>query len=143
MFMATTVFAFLAVGLADGLYLMAAIASSLGSTPDRAKKHTCITVLMRFRMPGFTRHLVSVDGVDLQPLVDDVLLNRLLGQPRIQISWGSSKGELIRKVPPGLAPFEKIQLLQEFPLVAGDKVGAVNQVGGADRILAQTAGATP
>ena len=59
--------------------LMCSMASSTGSTLARAKKHGCITVLMRAPSSLSRATLVGVDRPHLEALVDDLDLH-LLGQ---------------------------------------------------------------
>ena len=56
-------------------FLIWAMASSRGSTPEMAKKQVCMMVLMRTPMPVCRGHLEGVDDVELELLGDDLLLH--------------------------------------------------------------------
>jgi hypothetical protein len=125
-------FALLAVGLADGV-LDGFDGLLPGHHPrqgEEAHLHDGVDAVAHARR--LARHLVGVDAVDLQPLVDDVLL-QLLGQAHPGF-LGVIEGGVDQEGGTGFGGLEQIQLLDEFPLVAGHEVGAFNQVGGADGV---------
>ena len=62
--------------------LMCPIASSRGNSPARAKKQLCIAVLIRAPMPASPGYVVTIDDLEPQLLVDDLLLHaRAAGGP--------------------------------------------------------------
>ena len=57
------------------VYLICSMASSRGSTPDRAKKQVCMIVLMRAPMPVALATVERVDDVELELLLDQRFLH--------------------------------------------------------------------
>ena len=56
-------------------FLICAIASSRGSAPEIAKKHVCMTVLMRPADAGLPGHRRASIAYNRETLVDNELLN--------------------------------------------------------------------
>ena len=86
-------------------------------------------VLMRPAHAGLLGHLVGVDGVDLEAQIDDAGL-ALVGEA-VPHLFGRVRGveEVSRSRTGGK---EGLVALEERPHVAGDEVGRIHEVGGAD-----------
>ena len=127
-------FTLLAVGFADG-FLNGCDGLIPGHHPGQGEEAHLHDGVDAVAHAGVARHLVGIDAVDLQPLVDDLLL-QLLGQAYPGF-LRVIKGGVDQEGGTGFGGLEQIQLFDEFPLVAGHEVGAVDQVGGADGIRAK------
>ena len=83
---------------------------------------------------GVARHLVGVDGVELDLLGDDVLL-RLLRQSRPHALLAGLAVE--QQDSAGLDHLGHVELLDKVRLMAGHEVGLFYQIGGVDGLLAE------
>ncbi len=83
---------------------------------------------------GGLGHLVGVDHVELQLLLDDLLLH-LAGQVVPHLVGGERRVQQEHRARPGIG--EHVVLLEEGELVAGHEAGALHQVRRADRPRAE------
>jgi hypothetical protein len=80
--------------------LMAATAWVRGSTPERAKKHGCMTVLMRWPMPASRATLAAFTTHSSRRLS---ITSRWTSWGRWPQTWSAGQGLLSRKVAPSAA----------------------------------------
>jgi hypothetical protein len=114
---------------------MCAIASSRGSVPEIAKKHVCMTVLMRVPMPALLGQCVGVDGEEAELLVDDSLLHlaRQVVPYLVGREWGVQQERRAR-----CRVFEHVDLVDELELMAGDEPGAIHEIRRSDGARARS-----
>ena len=113
--------------------LIFTIASSVGSTPEMAKKQVCSTVLVRPARPT-SRAICRVDGVQLDPLGEDLLLHR--ARERVPDLVGGVRA-VQQQRRPGCRMAQHVDPVQQAELVAADEAGLLDEVGRLDRLRAE------
>ena len=109
--------------------LIRVMASSGGRMPASWKKQGCMTVLIRLPMPDLVGDGERIDHPEVDLLVDQLPLDatRQVVPDLVRPVRGVEQER--RPVPGGL---EDLRLAEQPELVAGDEVGLLDEVGGAD-----------
>ena len=111
------------------------MASSLGRTPEMAKKQVCMIVLTRAPIPVIFGDLVSIDDIEANLFVDNLLL--YAARDFIPNLIGTV-GAIQEKCCTRNGIFQHVVLFQEHELVAGDEVGFIHKIDGPNRFGTET-----